>query len=390
MRSALAGRHGRGAVTLRDTLKRATERSVGRTGLTLVCAVVIVLSTGAAGVSKPRAGASLTAQERHQYLLEFKPVVYFATGEDWSPIRVRDFLRPDRSQPERWDSTTRKFEKFPPGAPLPESTVGCVLTPCYQFNVRRCEVYNDACYEKYMPAVTDWTKGYVYGRFLDVPSSQPPPRGIKERPSYVARYWFFYFYDDWRSLKRRVWQGHEADWESVSFGLRSDFSLLYAAYSEHCSGTFVRLPSKIVNFEAGHPVVYVALGSHANYFDLHSSPPTYPVSCAVHYTNTKLIGPVIRLAKGAGESRAHLVDQLGTEHAFGPAATKHPLLELIDLDGRLPDWAKFAGRWSGEGQYLWAAVPHVRRRPRLPFGDGPSTPNFNGTSFKSFWHPTYG
>jgi hypothetical protein len=189
-----------------------------------------------------------------------------------------------------------------------------------------------------------------------------------------------YFFDDWRSPKRHLWQAHEADWESVSFGLRADFSLLYAAYSEHCSGTVA--PSSMVKFEDGHPVVYAALGSHANYLDLHSHP-TYPLECRIHYTDATHAGQIMRLIKTAKET--HLLDQLGTKRSFGPAQTGHPPLTLVDLDGPLPDWARFAGRWSGEGQYIWLFRTPTRLT-RKAFGDGPTTPNFNAISVESFWH----
>ena len=59
-------------------------------------------------------------------------------------------------------------------------------------------------------------------------------------------------------------QVHEGDWEVVTVILDRGGRPLTAAYSRHCSGAqrvWARVPKR-----GARPVVYVALGSHANYF----------------------------------------------------------------------------------------------------------------------------
>ncbi len=75
---------------------------------------------------------------------------------------------------------------------------------------------------------------------------------------FTIQYWFFYFYNDW-------FNKHEGDWEMIQVMLDRAGRPEWAVYSQHEDGT--RRPWQDVPREDGtHPVVYVALGSHANYF----------------------------------------------------------------------------------------------------------------------------
>ena len=86
----------------------------------------------------------------------------------------------------------------------------------------------------------------------------------------VVQYWIFYFFNDWRNF-------HEGDWElaQLSFPgltaeelLEKDEQPILAAYSQHQAGQrmlWSDMESRGLVVET-HPVVYVAQGSHANYF----------------------------------------------------------------------------------------------------------------------------
>ncbi len=77
----------------------------------------------------------------------------------------------------------------------------------------------------------------------------------------ALQYWFCYYFDDWANV-------HEADWESITIFLRRHHATwrpLGATYSVHENG--VRRHWKdIERIEDTHPMVYVASGSHASYF----------------------------------------------------------------------------------------------------------------------------
>ena len=74
---------------------------------------------------------------------------------------------------------------------------------------------------------------------------------------YGIQYWFLYLYN-YRLNE------HESDWEQITVGLDKDQTPKKVFYSSHATG-FTRDWNDIEH-DNDHPVVYVALGSHANYF----------------------------------------------------------------------------------------------------------------------------
>jgi hypothetical protein len=202
--------------------------------------------------------SSATAQLDSAALLQrFEPVLLFRSDEDWSPEPADGFVGRARVEKQVARGT---WASAPP--PLPVNTSGCAFTPCYRFNLPCALRSGDACYEASRPSITDWTKPVIYGRVLSVPAGSPAPPGFSTPPRYLVRYWLFYDFDDWRSPRRRLWQAHEADWESVTIGLSATLQPQFAAYSQHCSGT-IRAWANVAKRGDTHPVDYIALGSHA-------------------------------------------------------------------------------------------------------------------------------
>ena len=261
-------------------------------------------------------------------------------------------------------------------SPLPTTAVGCTSTPCYRFNLPCALNAGARCYERAAPTLSDSKRPTIYGRVLEVPTGTSMPAGITGTARYLVRYWFFYPFDDWRSNGDRLWQAHEGDWENVSVALDDDLNPIFAAYSQHCSGT-VRAWSKVERVLT-HPVDYVALGSHANYFNQTSSP-------------TQFLRCVYKNVAKAERSRARrlvtavqrgVTDRTGTAHKLDPAA--QPPAQLAELNGPLPRWARFPGRWS-EGELLWVGRSPTRFT-RVRSGLGPATPKWNATSIPALWH----
>lgn len=88
----------------------------------------------------------------------------------------------------------------------------------------------------------------------------------------VLQYWYFYAFNDWRSSFYGV-NDHESDWEQVSLFLAADddgeLRPRWLAYSSHLFGgddLRRRWDDPEVEWVGEHPVVYVAAGSHANYY----------------------------------------------------------------------------------------------------------------------------
>ena len=110
-------------------------------------------------------------------------------------------------------------------------------------------------------------------------------RVVRTDTRIVLQYWLFY-YDNPLLLPPTpvgtFWQSHEGDWEVVNVVLGHDRQPLEAAYSQHCTGQR-RAWDDVAKHPAGstHPVAYVALGSHANYFAPGAGPlGTVPISPA--------------------------------------------------------------------------------------------------------------
>ena len=84
----------------------------------------------------------------------------------------------------------------------------------------------------------------------------------------ILQYHFFYAFNDWR-LAANGMNHHEGDWEMVAIYLKNE-SPYVVLFSQHGAGNFekwqtVRKAVDEHGEETTHPVIYVALGSHANY-----------------------------------------------------------------------------------------------------------------------------
>jgi hypothetical protein len=170
---------------------------------------------------------------------------------------------------------------------------------------------------------------------------------VHEHGDIVLQYWAFYYGDVYSYTYPAgdfIWQAHEGDWEVVSVVLGSDEQPLYVAYSQHCSGQR-HAWAATTRVDDTHPVVHVALGSHANYF-----------TSGTHPINVACIPP----AAVAILQRNRL--PLPVDYAFDGGATAGPPhsggqvmpIEQIGDDG--PSWLQFPGTW-GEAQYFHAPVP---------------------------------
>lgn len=164
------------------------------------------------------------------------------------------------------------------------------------------------------------------------------------------QYWIWYPYNPYSPTvpPGESWQVHEGDWEAVSVILDSAGTPLLAGYSQHSNG-HRRDWSKVQKL-GSRPVVYVALGSHANYF-----------GPGVHRFDPRVVEPLlIRLIEQAGFAP---VDRTGSGRRVRP--------RLVRATAETPSWMAFAGRW-GEAQYVRApgGVPQQ-------FGGSPRGPAFH-------------
>ncbi len=158
----------------------------------------------------------------------------------------------------------------------------------------------------------------------------------------ILQYWLFYYYNDW-------FNKHEGDWELVQVVLDPQHEPLEVVLSQHHGGTR-RVWQDTQIEDDTHPVAYVALGSHANYF---WGDELYPNG------------------QDVGNSRVEIMDRTGSFGRVIPQVIPIPEEKQVKSD---PDswqgseWLLFAGNW-GE---------------TAPIGDfgGPSGPTQKGQQWE--------
>jgi hypothetical protein len=116
-----------------------------------------------------------------------------------------------------------------------------------------------------------------YFQYAKIVEQEPQPvyygRVVREQDSEgnnwtILQYHFFYAFNDWR-LAANGMNHHEGDWEMTAVYLKND-SPYAVLFSQHGAGN-IEMWENVIKAkdknerETTHPVVYVALGSHANY-----------------------------------------------------------------------------------------------------------------------------
>jgi hypothetical protein len=150
-------------------------------------------------------------------------------------------------------------------------------------------------------------------------------------------------------------QVHEGDWELVTVILDRAGRPLTAGYSRHCGGTrraWAKVPKR-----GQRPLVYVALGSHANYFRPGSfahDKRCWPEQAVIVFEN---YGKPLRDFAGSGANLSPRV---------------------VRVTAASPAWMRFPGAW-GEDQIVF--FPQAT----FTFGAGPT-----GPAFKRVWKDPVG
>lgn len=274
------------------------------------------------------ASAATPAPSLATLLNRYSPVVVLHPQERFQPVPVDGFL----ADSDLYRQTAAGWEKV--DEPLPSGVAG------YRLDQRLCSARDGIaaipCYEAAQNAHGEPPS--VYGN--------ASRRGNR----IVLQYWLFYDYDAYSPTvpAGQFWQAHEGDWEAVAILLDLQGKPLLAAYSEHSRG--VRRAWSKVAKRGTHPVDYVALGSHANYF-----------TARTHRFDPRVVEPlVISIIRRNGLPP---VDHTGNGRTLIP--------KVVPVTGSTPSWMTFAGFW-GEGQYL-----HAPRNAPLAYGTSPQGPAFH-------------
>lgn len=165
-------------------------------------------------------------------------------------------------------------------------------------------------------------------------------RITKESEFTVVQYWFFYAYND------APLNDHEGDWEMIEIVLDSG-QPVWVAYSQHLKGQRASW-GDVDKVDSTHPVVYVARGSHANYFR------PYQGRLGLESDQVGADGLVLK--------PSNLTLVLLGEMGFGNHTSSQ-------------DWLSFGGRWGN-----WANLADAGVGFAGPFGPGQGDNSYKWSS----------
>jgi hypothetical protein len=294
---------------------------VGLAAATATAALGLASAAGGSGASSPPPLRTLLA--RHV------PIVVLHSAERFRPVAVKGFL----ADSDLTRKTATGWEKVE--GPLPSGGANLRLDQRY---CRAIEGNSASpCYASSQAA--HGSSPVVYGKAFRV----------KDRID--LQYWLWYPYNDYSPTVPAgdLWQVHEGDWEAVSVILDSRGRPLLAGYSQHGKG--MRRAWSAVPKRGSRPLVYVARGSHANYFGRGE----------ISLDPRVIDETFIRIIKAYGLE--------AVEHTGGGPTLKP---RLVRVTAKSPSWMTFAGAW-GEAGY----VHFPQREPPTESGAGPPGPAFH-------------
>ena len=354
---------GKGEVMFRVSSARTSRRlfEVGRhVGLLAALALLaLVLARGASPADGPTPDTRL--------LSTYQPVLVFHPSEVFRPTKVQSFI--EDSELERFVGSS--LAQLPLDAfwtvvdpdPQPGELPGPAPGVFYRLDQVGCEA--DAALAGRTCYANAWTEGSggaaVYGR------------AVRTETKIVLQYWLFY-YDNPLVLPTTpfgaFWQSHEGDWEVVNVVLGTDEEPLEAAYSQHCSGQR-KAWAAVTKSSIGstHPIAYVALGSHANYFAPGAgSLGSIPISSACIPTAVAPILPLLPFLQVVDQ----VLDGSNDGAVVGPSGSGVDSATIHRIEGTA--WSVFGGRW-GESEYFFTPIP-LGPIPAgaVPVGIAPASP----------------
>jgi hypothetical protein len=343
---------------------------------TLIAAVYLerharhVLWSGATGAVPAVSITDRQASLRSSYLAEkFEPRLWLTTKERWDPTLtawyVRHNVRPVVAPP--------FCDAHGPGRP-PDG--------CYEISPS-CDVADPGpC------AVSGADEPGLYYRYVDQGNANPKDRSPSAAGGSwtLIQYWVFYNYDSLHTWAITQW--HQSDWEQVSVLVHRDGLVVRpveVAFSEHCYG--VRLPAQRVRWTGGsHPVVFVALGSHANY-PRPVSVPVRQLRCGLGVTPRYLGVAGLFYSPALDGTRLEIpVAYLAGLRDQADGRRPTPPLRLVRLD-TAGDVISFDGNWGLDNNLSPFGIVRLRSSagPPAPQTQGPWSTPFTSMLCNARW-----
>jgi hypothetical protein len=319
------------------TVYRGTPRPVHQLAALAVAIAALFIAAESGQAATPPA----------RLLATYEPVTHFDPQESFLPTKVQSFVADSDLEQLVAPATWTLVDADPEPGELPQPGADI-----WRLNQDSCTpaaaLGGLECY------AAGWGEGSrepaVYGRV----SSQDD--------RIVLQYWYFY-YDDVYSYayppSNFIWQAHEGDWEVVNVVLSDEEQPLFVGYSQHCLGER-RSWADTPRLEAGtHPIVHVAIGSHANYAET-----------GTHPINTNCIPPAVLgffMRNGLPLPNDHV---FGGGSVAGPPEAEGAVMPIHRIGDAGPAWVAFPGFW-GELQYFHA--PGIT----VPLGTSPTGPAYH-------------
>ena len=172
---------------------------------------------------------------------KYAPILYFEKHEQLFPVEVEYHISNSNL-----NRSTKDGEVIIDPNPTPEKLGKYKdVRKNYSLDNRKGGIYDDRIIEDYREKMD--LLGYTVYAHIFMNGNRT-----------IIQYWMFY------AFNKGTLNNHEGDWEMVQVVLDSSGIPLHAMYSQHISGQKAKW--KDVEKDGEHMKVYVARGSHANYF----------------------------------------------------------------------------------------------------------------------------
>ena len=279
----------------------------------LVMAIAGLLASSPVGSAVAQADSDndgISDSKEQQLALTYEPYLHFAAGEKFFPTDPNYHIENSRLYM-KLDDTNTIIESSPTATSIAQYT-----TEDYFLN------NSFGGFEEIAQDYTQSRESFgdkIYARVTS------------ETGLIVVQYWFFY------AFNLGTLNQHQGDWEMIEIILDSTEAPQYAVYSQHSTGQRAEWKDVEKSNET-HPRVYVALGSHANYFRSYQG-------------------------KIGTES-----DTVGNAYTLKPEDLEVVLLGEKGTGNHHPptqDWLDFGGRWGN-----WARLVDVFTGSAGPSGPG--------------------